>query len=24
VVGGELRASSLKVRYQRRFLWWRW
>jgi Domain of unknown function (DUF1707) len=24
VVGGQLHASSLKVRYQRRFLWWRW
>ena len=24
VVSGQLHGSSLKVRYQRRFLWWRW
>ena len=24
VVAGQLHASSLKVRHQRRFLWWRW
>ncbi len=24
VVRGQLHASSLKVRYRRRFLWWRW
>ena len=24
VVGGQLHASSLKVRYRRRFLWWSW
>lgn len=23
-LGGQARASSVKVRYERRFLWWRW